>query len=76
MFAVLRKKEVRMPTNSSRRYKNHVAKIKSGDVYQLAEVIRNLSIRDKDKGLSSAADKRMLKVPVRPWCPNSLSPSA
>ena len=61
VFAVLRKKEVRMPTNFSRRYKNHVAKIKSGDVYQLAEVIRNLSIRDKDKGLSSAADKRMLK---------------
>ena len=61
MFAVLRKKEVRMPTDFSRRYKNHVAKIKSGDVYQLAEVIRNLSIRDKDKGLSSAADKRMLQ---------------
>lgn len=61
VFAVLRKKEARMPTNWSRRYKNHVAKVKSGDVYQLAEVIRNLSIRDKDKGLSSAAEKGMLK---------------
>ena len=61
VFAVLRKKEVRMPTNFSRRYKNHVAKIKSGDVYQLAEVIRNLTIRDKDRGLSSAADRGMLK---------------
>ena len=30
-------------------------------VYQLAEVIRNLSIRDKDKGLSSVAEKGMLK---------------
>src|SRR4051812_20939878 len=43
VFAVLRKKEARMPTNWSRRYKNHVEKLKSGDVYQVAEVVRNLS---------------------------------
>lgn len=48
-----------MPTNWSRRYKNHVEKLKSGDIYQVAEVVRNLSIRDKDKGLS-AGEKRML----------------
>ena len=48
VFAVLRKKEARMPTNWSRRYKNHVEKLKSGDIYQVAEVVRNLSIRDKD----------------------------
>ncbi len=59
MFAVLGKKEARMPTNWSRRYKNHVEKLKSGDIYQVAEVVRNLSIRDKDKGLS-AGEKRML----------------
>jgi CarD family transcriptional regulator len=59
VFAVLRKKEARMPTNWSRRYKNHVEKLKSGDVYQVAEVVRNLSIRDSDKGLS-AGEKRML----------------
>ena len=38
VFAVLRKKEARMPTNWSRRYKNHVEKLKSGDIYQVAEV--------------------------------------
>ncbi|WP_208027613.1 CarD family transcriptional regulator [Rhabdothermincola sediminis] len=59
VFAVLRKKEARMPTNWSRRFKNHVEKLKSGDVYQVAEVVRNLSLRDKDKGLS-AGEKRML----------------
>lgn len=48
-----------MPTNWSRRFKNHVEKLKSGDVYQVAEVVRNLSLRDKDKGLS-AGEKRML----------------
>ena len=59
VFAVLRKKEARMPTNWSRRFKNHVEKLKSGDIYQVAEVVRNLSIREKDKGLS-AGEKRML----------------
>ena len=59
VFAVLRKKEARMPTNWSRRFKNHVEKLKSGDIYQVAEVVRNLTIRDKDKGLS-AGEKRML----------------
>ena len=34
VFAVLRKKEARMPTNWSRRYKNHVEKLKSGDIYK------------------------------------------
>src|SRR6266536_5512029 len=37
VFAVLRKKEARMPTNWSRRFKNHVEKLKSGDIYQVAE---------------------------------------
>lgn len=60
VFAVLRKKEARMPANWSRRFKNHVEKLKSGDVYQVAEVVRNLSIREKDKGLS-AGEKRMLQ---------------
>jgi CarD family transcriptional regulator len=59
VFAVLRKKEARMPTNWSRRFKNHVEKLKSGDIYQVAEVVRNLSIREQDKGLS-AGEKRML----------------
>ncbi len=60
VFDVLRKKEARMPTNWSRRFKNHVEKLKSGDVYQVAEVVRNLTLRDNEKGLS-AGEKRMLQ---------------
>jgi len=59
VFEVLAKKEARMPTNWSRRFKNHSEKLRSGDIYQLAEVVRNLSIRDRDKGLSHG-EKRML----------------
>ena len=59
VFDVLREEESQMPTNWSRRFKTNVEKIKSGDIYQIAEVVRNLSIREKDKGLS-AGEKRML----------------
>lgn len=56
---VLREDESRMPSNWSRRYKTNIEKIRSGDVFQVAEVVRNLSIRESEKGLS-AGEKRML----------------
>jgi len=61
VFAVLAKKDARMPTNWSRRFKNHAEKLKSGDVYEVAEVVRNLSLRDNAKGVS-AGEKRMLAL--------------
>ena len=66
VFAVLRKKEARMPTNWSRRYKNHVEKLKSGDVYQVAEVVRNLSLRERDKGLSGGGEAHAGQCPTHP----------
>jgi CarD family transcriptional regulator len=59
VMEVLRQSESRMPANWSRRYKTNIEKIRSGDIYQVAEVVRNLSIREREKGLS-AGEKRML----------------
>ena len=53
LFEVLGRRDVREPANWSRRFKNHQEKLKSGDVYQVAEVVRNLALRDADKGLSA-----------------------
>ncbi len=53
LFEVLQRRDVREPANWSRRFKNHQEKLKSGDVYQVAEVVRNLALRDRDKGLSA-----------------------
>jgi len=58
LMELLAKKDVREPANWSRRFKNHQEKLKSGDVYQVAEVVRNLSLREKNKGLS-AGEKNM-----------------
>ena len=49
---------MREPANWSRRFKNHQEKLRSGDVYQVAEVVRNLRLREKTKGLS-AGEKTM-----------------
>ena len=46
--SVLSKADPRVPANWSRRFKNHQEKLKSGDVYQVAEVVRNLAARDRD----------------------------
>ena len=64
ILEVLGRRNVRLPSNWSRRYKNHVEMLKSGDPYQLAEVVRNLSQRQRDKALS-AAEKRMLETARR-----------
>jgi CarD family transcriptional regulator len=51
---VLSKADPRVPSNWSRRFKNHQEKLKSGDVYQVAEVVRNLAARNRDASLSAA----------------------
>ena len=40
LFELLAKKDIREPANWSRRFKNHQEKLKSGDIYQVAEVVR------------------------------------
>ncbi|MCY1685247.1 CarD family transcriptional regulator [Kocuria sp. SL71] len=59
VFAVLQADDVEEASNWSRRYKANVEKLASGDVLKVAEVVRDLWRRDKDRGLS-AGEKRML----------------
>jgi CarD family transcriptional regulator len=47
-----------MPKNWNRRFKYNREKIKTGDVFELAEVVRNLAIREWEKGLSTG-EKQM-----------------
>lgn len=59
VFDVLGQEQSQMPSNWNHRYKKNRDKIKSGNVYEVAEVVRNLSIREREKGLSTG-EKRML----------------
>ncbi len=61
VIAVLKGEQSKMSSNWSRRYRANMEKIKSGDIYMVAEVVRNLTIRDNEKGLS-AGERKMLDV--------------
>lgn len=54
VLEVLAVTDARVPSNWSRRFKNHQEKLKSGDVYEHAEVVRNLAIRQRNASLSTA----------------------
>jgi CarD family transcriptional regulator len=47
-----------MPKNWNRRFKHNREKIKTGNIYELAEVVRNLATRENEKGLSTG-EKQM-----------------
>ncbi|MBF4461719.1 MULTISPECIES: CarD family transcriptional regulator [unclassified Rathayibacter] len=59
VFEVLRESVVEEPTNWSRRYKANLEKLGSGDVIKVSEVVRDLTRRDHERGLS-AGEKSML----------------
>ena len=59
VFEILKAPHTEEPTNWSRRYKANVEKIASGDVNKVAEVVRDLWRRERERGLS-AGEKRML----------------
>ncbi|MGH3266752.1 MAG: CarD family transcriptional regulator [Trebonia sp.] len=59
VFEVLRAPHTEEPTNWSRRYKANLEKLASGDVNKVAEVVRDLWRRARERGLS-AGEKRML----------------
>jgi CarD family transcriptional regulator len=58
VLAVLQDEISEMPKNWNRRFKHNRDKIKTGDIYELAEVVRNLAIREHHKGLSTG-EKQM-----------------
>jgi CarD family transcriptional regulator len=58
VLAVLTAECSEMPKNWNRRFKHNRDKIKTGDIYELAEVVRNLAVREQDKGLSTG-EKQM-----------------
>lgn len=59
VFEILRTGESSTQGNWSRRFKGNIERLHSGDIFQVAEVVRDLTVRDRDKGLS-AGEKRML----------------
>lgn len=59
VFNLLSQNETEMDKNWNKRYRDNMEKLKSGDIYEIADVVRNLTFKQKEKGLSTG-EKKML----------------
>ena len=59
---VLHGSGTKMPKNWNRRFKYNRDKMKTGDIFELAEVVRNLSLREQEKGLSTGEKQMFVKA--------------
>ena len=62
VFKALTGGSTEMPKNWNRRFKHNRDKMKTGDILELAEVVRNLSLRDHEKGLSTGEKQMFVKA--------------
>ncbi len=59
VISILGEDETQMSQNWNKRYRDNMEKMKSGSIYEVADVVRNLSFKQKEKGLSTG-EKKML----------------
>lgn len=62
VFKVLETNSTLMDANWNKRYRDNMEKMKSGDIYEVADVVRNLSFKQKEKGLSTGEKKMLLNA--------------
>jgi CarD family transcriptional regulator len=62
VLGVLRDDPTGMPKDWNHRVKHNLDKIKTGDVFEVADVVRNLALRDCEKGLSTGEKQMFGKV--------------
>lgn len=56
---ILKQGAVLNDSNWNKRYRDNMLKMKTGDIFEVAEVVRDLTFRDREKGLSTG-EKKML----------------
>ncbi len=59
VIAILKQNAEKNDSNWNKRYRENMEKMRTGDIFELAHVVRDLSCRDKEKGLSTG-EKKML----------------
>lgn len=60
VFNILKDRKKAAATTWNRRVKANIDKMKSGDIYEVAEVVRNLALQDREKRLSTG-ERRLLE---------------
>ena len=62
VMGILEQESTEMSMNWNKRYRDNMEKMKSGDIYEVADVVRNLSFKQKEKGLSTGEKKMLLNA--------------
>ena len=62
VFKVLETNSTGVEMNWNKRYRDNMEKMKSGDIYEVADVVRDLSFKQKEKGLSTSEKKMLLNA--------------
>ena len=62
VISVLEQDSTEMSLKWNKRYRDNVEKMKSGDVFEVADIVRNLTFKQKDKGLSTTEKKMLLNA--------------
>lgn len=62
VYEILSQEQSEMEANWNKRFRANMEKIKGGDIAEVAEVYRNLFIRDRERGLSTGERKMLSDV--------------
>ena len=61
VIQVLEQESTEMSMNWNKRYRDNMEKMKTGNIYEVADIVRNLSFKQKEKGLSTRREKNAFK---------------
>lgn len=59
---ILKQGAVLNDSNWNKRYRDNLLKMKTGDIFEVAQVVRDLTFRDKEKGLSTGEKKMLISA--------------
>lgn len=59
VFEILQDRSINVTSNWNKRYRENMTKIKSGNIFEVADVVRTLMMREHEKGLSTG-ERKML----------------
>ena len=62
VIGILEQESTEMSMNWNKRYRDNMEKMKTGNIYEVADIVRNLSFKQKEKGLSTGEKKMLLNA--------------
>jgi len=62
VYDILKQAAVLNDSNWNKRFRDNMVKMKTGDIFAVAQVVRDLTYRDREKGLSTGEKKMLISA--------------